>query len=244
MKLKLTLSLLILAFLSGCTPNMGDDVNTIINKSIEVSGMNNLDGKEISFVFRGKEYQSTRQQGRFELKRIIKDSVVIEDILNNDSFKRLVDGKPVQMADTTSNKLKNSVNSVHYFAYLPFGLDGASVNKELLGKTDIKGKSYFKIKVWFDQEGGGEDFEDVFLYWINLETYKVDYLAYEYHVNEGGMRFREAYNRRTIEGIDFVDYKNYKPANKDADLLELDKLFNEDKLELLSKIDLENVQVQ
>ncbi|MCM5663475.1 DUF6503 family protein [Galbibacter mesophilus] len=228
--------------LISCGPDQ--DADTIINKSIEVSGMADLDGKEISFDFRGKKYTSERNNGRFKFTRTTKDSSVIVDVLTNDGFQRKIDGRPIYLADTTADKFKNSVNSVHYFANLPFGLNGGAVNKELLGQVDIKGDTYFKIKVWFDEEGGGEDFEDVFIYWINNVTYKVDYLAYEYHVNEGGMRFREAYKRRVVNGIDFVDYNNYKPKSKDVKLENLDELFEKGELELLSKIILENIEVK
>ncbi|WP_456867181.1 DUF6503 family protein [Galbibacter sp. BG1] len=221
-----------------------EDAASIINKTIQASGMKNLNKKHVSFDFRDKKYESYHDNGKFELKRIIQDSVTTTDIITNTGFTRLIDGREVVLADSTKNKYKNSVNSVHYFAYLPNGLDGQAVNKKLLGEATIKGVSYFKIKVWFDQEGGGEDFEDVFIYWVNKETFKTDYLAYEYHVNEGGMRFREAYNRRVIKGIDFVDYNNYKPVSKASKLIELDSLFDAGKLELLSKIELENVTVK
>lgn len=236
------LLLLITILFTYCTPK--EDASTIIGKSIKASGMNNLDKKNISFVFRGNTYESYRDGGSFSLKRIHQDSVTTKDVINNNSFKRYIDGDAIKLADTTANKYKNSVNSVHYFAYLPFGLDGDAVNKELLTEVTIKDTPYYKIKVWFDQEGGGEDFEDVFVYWVNKETYIIDYLAYEYHVNEGGMRFREAYNRRTIEGVDFVDYNNYKPKSKSAKLIVLDSLFDAGALELLSKIELENVSVK
>ncbi|MEL6484145.1 MAG: DUF6503 family protein, partial [Bacteroidota bacterium] len=89
----------------------------------------------------------------------------------------------------------------------------------------------------------GDDFEDTYIYWFNTETYLPDYLAYDFHVNGGGQRFREAYNERYVEGIRFVDYNNFKPKQKDAKVEDLGKAFEKNELELLSKIVLENVQV-
>lgn len=37
----------------------------------------------------------------------------------------------------------------------------------------------------------------------------MDFLAYEYNVNGGGVLFREAFNSRMIEGMRFQDYINY-----------------------------------
>ena len=121
---------------------------------------------------------------------------------------------------------------------LPFGLNDKAVNKTLLGEVKIKDKDYYKVKVTFDQDMGGEDFEDVYLYWFNKQTLKPDYLAYEFHVNGGGQRFREAFNERYVDSIRFVDYNNYKPKVKGTDIMDIDSLFEADGLELLSKIEL------
>jgi hypothetical protein len=137
----------------------------------------------------------------------------------------------------------NSVNSVHYFVQLPFGLNDEAVNKELIGKDTIHNKEYYEIKVIFDIEGGGSDHEDVYMYWINAQNYHVDYLAYSFEVNEGGLRFRKAYNPRTIEGIRFVDYENYKTDDLDTPLEQLDDLYEARQLELLSKIENKNIEV-
>ncbi|MCB0376061.1 MAG: hypothetical protein KDD04_09105 [Sinomicrobium sp.] len=90
---------------------------------------------------------------------------------------------------------------------------------------------------------GGEDFEDVYLYWVDKESFTTDYLAYEFHVNGGGLRFREAYNVRTVGGIRFVDYYNFKPKDKNVILDDLDRLFDRGELELLSEIILEDISV-
>ncbi len=141
-------------------------------------------------------------------------------------------------------KYSSSVNSVHYFSVLPYGLNAAAVNKEYLKKVEIKGRTYHKIKVTFNKENGGEDFEDVFVYWFDTEDYKVGYLAYSYNESDGlGLRFREAYNERYIDGVRFVDYNNYKPKKNTISVIDLDSLFEADRLKLLSKIELEHVKV-
>ena len=57
------------------------------------------------------------------------------------------------------------------------------------------------------------------------------------------MRFREAYNERFIEGIRFVDYNNYKSSDGLMALIDLGKIFEKNKLNLLSKIELKNIVV-
>jgi len=242
-KVKTYLFLLsIILITSSCSkPQTAED---IVVRAIEQAGGKYYNHKKISFDFRDHTYVSCRQDGMYALKRITQDTTKIVDILSNNGFKRLVDGQEVQLADSMVAKYSNSVNSVHYFAYLPYGLTGSAVNKELLGEVQIKDQTYYKIKVWFNEQGGGEDFEDVFVYWIHKQSYQVDYLAYEFHVNDGGMRFRQAYNRRDIGGIQFVDYNNYEPKNNSTSLVELDSLFQHNDLRLLSKIALEHVKVE
>lgn len=238
---KYILLLSIVITIASCTtPQTADH---IIEKAIQKAGGEHYNHKKISFEFRGKTYVSCRDDGMYSLTRVTEDSIKIVDVLSNDGFKRTINDQQVQLADTSKTKFSNSVNSVHYFAYLPYGLTGSAVNKELLGEVQINEHTYYKIKVWFDEQGGGEDFEDVFVYWIGKENYQMDYLAYEFHVNEGGMRFREAYNRREIGGIQFVDYNNYQPNDDTTTLLELDSLFQKNDLKLLSKIELEHIEV-
>lgn len=216
----------------------------IIDKSIAVSGGEFFNKAKISFYFRGTKYVSERNDWRYRLERIKTDSLnTIRDVINNKGFFRYINEKPVVVVDSMASRYRSSVNSVHYFAYLPYGLNDKAVRKEHIGEVTIKEKNYYKIKVTFDQEGGGDDFEDTYLYWINKETFEMDYLAYEFHVNDGGLRFREAYNARTVNGIRFVDYNNFKPKSKATALYDLDSLFKNDELELLSKIILENVEV-
>ena len=146
--------------------------------------------------------------------------------------------------DSLAGPISEGVNSVHYFAQLPYGLNAPAVIKELLGETNIKEKPYYVIGVTFKQEGGGVDFDDKFVYWVHKETFTVDYLAYSYSTNGGGIRFREAYNPRVLGGIRFVYYNNYKPEGLTTPLKSLAPIFEANKLALLSKIELENISVK
>ena len=59
------------------------------------------------------------------------------------------------------------------------------------------------------------------------------------------MRFREAINPRKIEGIRFVDYKNFAPKNSTSpELKDLDDLFENAELELFSTIENKDIKVE
>jgi hypothetical protein len=216
----------------------------VIDKTIKNTCSGNCDKAIVEFSFRDKLYKSTRDGGSYQLERIKKEGDdVVHDIVSNDGLKRFINEKEVKVQDSMITKISDGVNSVHYFAQLPLGLNAIAVNKKLLGEDTINNKDYYEVEITFKEKGGGTDFDDVFVYWINKETYDVDYLAYSYATNGGGIRFREAYNPRIIEGIRFVDYNNYKTEDLNVSLFELDDLFMKNELKLLSKIETENVKV-
>ena len=224
--------------------NKETDVQAIIDKAIEVSGGKNYKSSRVSFRFRDINYTSeTAAKGKRLSRSFLKDSVEVLDILEGGEFTRSLNGQSVMVADTMAVKYANSINSVHYFARLPYGLNDRAVMKRYLGESAIEGKRYHKIEVTFKEEGGGDDFDDVYVYWFNKSTYKPDFLAYEFHVDGGGIRFRKAYNERYVGGIRFVDYLNYKSGNAEVSVYELDTLFMQNKLELLSRIELEDIEV-
>jgi hypothetical protein len=173
------------------------------------------------------------------------DSVgAYHDIMTNNGFQRLLNNEEVNLTEEWKGRYSNSINSVVYFAYLPFGLNDKAVNKKLIGEEEIKGNRYHKIKVTFNQEGGGEDFEDVFVFWINKNDYRMDYFAYYFVSDGGGIRFREGVNSREKGGLIFSDYINYEGPAGINDIAGLAELFKSNKLEKLSKIRLENLEVE
>lgn len=216
----------------------------IVDASIEAHGGKTFEQARISFDFRERSYEIYKSPHRYEYTRKFTDSTGrVVDFLNNEGFVRTINGEKVSLSEERKQAFTNSVNSVAYFAFLPYGLNDEAVFKEDLGKTELEGQSYFRVKVTFSEEGGGEDFEDEFIYWINEETKLVDYLAYLYHTDGGGMRFRKTTQRHRAEGLILQDYENYKPKSKDLELEDLEDLFRKGELELLSEINLENVVV-
>ncbi len=222
------------------------DAQYVIDKAIEISGGSSYDQFEMEFDFRGRHYISKRDFRNFEYKRITIDSLgkTIDTYSNSQPFTRVRNGEVIALPDSLGKRIENSINSVNYFILLPYGLNDEAVNKSLLGTVMIKGEPYHKIKVTFSEEGGGTDYEDIFVYWIHAEDYTMDYLAYRFFTDEGGWRFREAINPRKIEGIRFADYRNYKPKKVPVEITELHKAFENGELQILSLIETENIQVR
>jgi len=236
--------LLLIAF--ACKSELGEEMTAqaIVDKSIEASGGQLFQNSIVSFDFRDRHYISDLRGGKKTLIRIFKnDTIHIKDVRTNEGLQRFVNDTLVTLSDSLANVYANSVNSVHYFSKLPYGLNDPAVQKELIGEIEIKGQEYYKIKITFNQESGGDDFDDTYIYWVNKKTFEADYLGYRFYVDGGGTRFRVAYNKRIINGIRFVDYENLKPKDATETIFLADSLYIKGDLELLSKIALKNVTV-
>lgn len=213
----------------------------IINKTIVAHGGDLYTSAHYSFVFRNNKYTFKNDGASYEYtKNTKKGKSIINDVLTNSGLQRTVDGVPKNISEKEKNSISGAINSVIYFATLPYKLNDEAVNSEYIGSTLIKNKEYDVLKISFDKVGGGEDHDDEYCYWINKETEKIDYLAYNYSVNKGGVRFRAAYNTRVVGGITFQDYINYKAAVGTA-LKALPKLYEEGKLQEVSRINTEDV---
>lgn len=247
--------LVISVFVLTACKNEGDSANemldesepteaeVIVNQAIDAHGGDNYAYAHYQFTFRDRDYTFHNNDDQFEYTRIYRPhpDTTITDIMDNDHFSRLINGSETAVSQEMAGKYQESINSVIYFATLPHKLQDASVNKSYLGADTIQGNIYDVVRVTFDKEGGGKDFQDEYMYWFDQESHFMDFLAYNYQTNGGGARLRVAYNQRTVDGIRFQDYENYA-APFEEPLKNLPQLYTLDSLELVSLIETENIQ--
>ncbi|WP_109832977.1 DUF6503 family protein [Reichenbachiella versicolor] len=234
--------LLLITVLAACEYN---DPQQIVDDAIYAHGLNDLSNQSCEFEFRGKQYSRSMQNNGTVYTRSFSDStgVVSDSLINHDQFVRYIDDSLVNVSSLWAKRYSSSINSVLYFFQLPYGLNDQAVIKEFVEQNILNGIGYNKVKITFKQDGGGEDYEDEFLYWFNAKTNELDFMAYAYATNGGGIRFREAINKRRIDGHLFQDYINYKPASKEITLTELDDLFEQGELIEVSRIINENIKI-
>jgi hypothetical protein len=233
----------LLLLLMACQPSLSDS-QEIIDQSIQAYNAD-YSGKKISFDFRDREYSLVREAGNYTYTRSWDDDSLgrVKDVLVNSSrFTRLVEGDTVNLDDEWISRYSASVNSVLYFFQIPIILNDPAAIKTLKEEVAISGKKYYTIQVTFSEDGGGEDFEDLFMYWVSQEDFMVDFFAYSYTVEGGGVRFREATNRSELAGHIFQDYINFK-AEIGTPLGELPMLWEAGELEELSRIENQNIRI-
>ena len=195
----------------------------VIDQAIIAHGQHLFENATLSFLFRDKQYSARRSDAEYIYTRSFKNgSALIEDMLiNSTDFSRKKNGVSIEIEKEWAEKYSRSINSVLYFFQLPYLLNDLAVKKIDQGMKQIKGENYYQIKVSFQIENGGEDFEDEYLYWIDVNTFEIDYLAYNYITDGGGVRFRSAINKRRVNGLLVQDYINYAPLNKKIPLSSL-----------------------
>ena len=239
-----TLKIAVLLFLPliGCQNE--ETAESIVKNSIDYYFPSGLDGKKITFDFRNKAYSVERSQEMYVYTRSFQDSVgfVLDKLVNSSDFTRQINQNDISVTEEWAGKYTSSVNSVLYFFQIPYVLSDPAANKTLLGETVIDGNPYWAIKITFAEEQGGEDYDDQYIYWISKDQYSVDYFAYNYTVDGGGVRFREAINQRRVDNLLFQDYINYE-VKIGTPLEKIPELFEQGKLKELSRIINENISV-
>jgi len=215
----------------------------IIDSAIAFHGGVKYYDADISFGFRDRMYSVSRSANSFAYTSTYSDSLGIHQReLSNDGLIVLRNGERIALTAKDSIAYAASVNSVVYFAMLPSLLIDNSVRSKYEGEESLKGKDYYRVKVTFTEEGGGEDHDDVYLYWFDKTDYSLDFLAYSFQVENGGSRFRAVTNSRRINGIIFQDYENYKGPAPDS-LQYISEMYQNGTLTLLSNIELNRISV-
>lgn len=224
--------------------------DSIVQAAIAAHGGDVLERAVVTFDFRGIDFHVERNGGQYRYERTYTDSLghSVREVLTNDSLYRVVGDERVALTADERDAVRVDINSVPYFALLPYNLQDPAVQSAYSGVDTLDGTPYHRIRVTFQQEGGGQDWQDVFMYWFAQDDLSMDYLAYAYGFGpdeEYGTRFREAYDVRTIEGVRFADYRNYStPGDSLRDLTRYPDYFAGDSLELISRVETDSVQVQ
>ncbi len=217
----------------------------VVQAAIERHGGDVFEGVHMQWDFRGIPFEVMRDDGRFRYQRTVTDSLgqAVVQVIENEGSWIEVNGERRELDPRARARLETAVNSVVYFGFLPFRLDDPPVRLADLGTSQVEGQPYQKIQVTFQQEGGGPDWEDRFIYWFHETDHTLDYLAYREATEVETTRFRKAVNRREIAGLLVQDYENYTGDPDVGDVAEYDRLFEAGGLRLVSMVEFDDLQV-
>lgn len=227
----LVLPLALAAALAACSdasapgPQGDADAVALVRAAQEAHGSDALDGATLHFTFRGDPFTAMRSARGFRYTRTTRDDAGREvlDVLDNDGLTRTIDGETVPLADDDIGRITTAVNSVVYFATLPAPLSDPAVQAQVLAPDTLDGTTYDRLEITFAQEGGGNDWEDRYLYWVHPERRTLDYIAYTYEVapgasgeNDTGHRFRRVIGTSDAGGFRVQDYENLTADSLDT----------------------------
>lgn len=234
--------LVVILAIQGC--EMRTTAVQTVQDSVERHGGERFERMDLEFDFRGDAYRVVRADGRFLYERRYRqDGASIRDWMANEGVGREVDGQTVELDASGRAALESTVNSVVYFALLPFRLlDPAAQHREL-GELEIDGEPYRVVEVTFQEADGGRDWEDRFVYWFHRDDHTLDFMAYRFHTGEGGTRFRRAVNRRLVGGLLLQDWENLTADPAIEDIARYPEWLGSPELRLVSMIELEEVRV-
>ncbi|MGB3801966.1 MAG: DUF6503 family protein, partial [Lewinella sp.] len=239
-----------LVWLTSCAsaPETSDvpSVTDVLSRAVSAHGMDGLDSSRMAFTFRDRDYTIEMDGGSFVYTRSFTDSLgrAVRDELTNDGLKRYRHDTLQSLTPKDSAAYASSVNSVRYFFLLPYGLYDPAVNAELLDTVEIRGQAYNQVRISFEEDGGGEDFDDVYRYFFSVENGELDFLAYTFEAEEGGIRFREAINKRRVNGVLIQDYINYGLDGDDREINNIAERYQEGELPELSRIENTSVRIE
>lgn len=234
----------------GCQSSPEPSADAVIDSARAAHGSSVLDRATITFEFRGESFRLRHDDGQFHYRRTFTDSLdrSVTEGLTNEGPYRVIDGDTTTLDSDGRTTVDTNVNSVAYFALLPAPLNDPAVQPSYRGRDTIDGAPYHRVQVTFQQEEGGQDWEDVFVYWFHTDTYAMDYLAYAFGLGpeeETGTRFREAYNVRRSSGVRFADYYNYTADTLSPDQMHrYPDLRSRDTLREVSRVTLDSVKVR
>ncbi len=239
--------------LTGCgsRPDPVDPTSPdgIIALSVDAHKAHLLNNAEVTFDFRDRHFSITRNNGMFRYSREYTDTLGrnVVEFMDNEAVGREIEGQVIQIDSLESEKIQVAINSVVYFASLPLPLQDPAVIARRLEDEQVGDSLYHRIEVTFEKEGGGLDYQDRFVYWINSDTKLIDLLAYYFYTDEGGSRFRSVINRRVSpEGIVINEYDNFATVGGDLPIDEIQnyaQLWKDGRLRHVSQILVNDLEI-
>ena len=230
--------LLSLFYCTKCSTSTQNTAANWIEKTNIAHGTALLEQASFRFTFREYTYGLTQNKytTSYSRTKLTSEGLLTDTLYNGKGLKRWINDKPVMLSDSLQQRYTESINSVLYFIQIPRVLKDAAVQSSLVGEENIQGEPYISLKVTFQQEGGGVDYQDEYRYWIHKKTHLIDFLAYRFYSGKGGTRFRKVSHRERVNGMVFQDYENFSSPTPFPPLDSIASLYTNGKLKKVSDI--------
>ena len=162
---------------------------------------------------------------------------------SNDALEVRENGTPVAVEPEREQRYRDWAMARVYFCFLPYRLDDPSVIQHELGLVDWEGRRLHRVKVTFEP-GTSTDAGDEYMYWFDPETARLEYFAYSYDDDGGGLRFRRAFDHRRVGGLLVFDQDNYGVEGPGLSVDAIDPAYVKSRMRHISTVRLEQISVE
>ena len=153
------------------------------------------------------------------------------------------DGKPLVLGPGDDQRYRDWAMARIYFCFLPYRLNDPGVHKKDLGLVDWDGRRLHRVKVTFEPESS-TDATDQYIYWFDPESARLEYFAYSYDDNGGGLRFRRTVNHRRVGGVLFFDQENFGVEGPGLSVDAIDPAYVREKMRHISTVRLKEIHLR
>ena len=162
---------------------------------------------------------------------------------SNDVLEVRENGAAVAIEPGKEQRYRDWAMARVYFCFLPYRLDDPSVIQHDRGLIEWDGRRLHKVKVTFEP-GTSTDAGDEYLYWFDPETARLEYFAYSYDDDGGGLRFRRAVRHRRVGGLLFFDQENLGVEGPGLSVEAIDPAYVQSRMRHISTVRLEAISVK
>lgn len=206
-------------------------------------GKDKMKKTTITFEIKDMTYESKRSGNdyRYSMTRTL-DTITFKAEAYNGGFEYTENGIPKSYGSQNLQVEKQLLALNHFMEIPKLFLDDNSVTITRKNPVTIDGKLYQVIHAKYQSLMPTDLISNYYLY-VHEKDLTIDFIGYDFAPAKDQLFFRESFNRRTVEGIVFEDYRTFRTKTNDIVMDSLPYLFLRNELELTTAFTPENVKV-
>ncbi len=241
MKKILCLSLFVLCF--ACKEQVEINPRVYLGNVSTQLGKDKMDRSLVTFDINDMEYVSMRagNQYHFSMTRTL-DTTTFKAQAFNGGFDYSENGI-LKNYGAQNIQLEKQLILLNRFMEIPqlFLNDNSAIITQK-DEVIIDKKLYQVFHVKYNNLMPTDLISNYYLY-VHTKDLTIDFIGYDFEPAADRLFFREIFNRRTVEGIVFEDYRTFRTKTNDVVLDSLPQLFMKNQLDLTAAFTPENVKV-
>lgn len=221
---QLTIGVILVLLAYGCNQKVTNDLaqldgKELLENAVKAHGEQLYTGATVRFMMNENDFDLKRDgyNYRYEMSRQT-DTATHTAVTYNGGFEFLIDGELVSQGSRMEVIIRNRLSAVAYDFYLPFELLANDAIHRYLGTEIVRGKEYHKVEVTFKQIDIEVPDNRIIMFWIDVKTNEIDFIAKQDGGRETRKQFMAAANKRRQNGLLISDFETYRTKNLNKDV--------------------------